>query len=122
MIPCQGDAAALAGLGGTGEGQCDSYYTLRSCGANTFGPGLSYHNSTLGQLLADGDGTNNQRSRSSQYGFDATQLAEPVVSMAEGNFVDRPALLHVGTCTHFDTRSTPVRRREGSIELGSSRG
>jgi hypothetical protein len=104
MVACQGGAAAAAGV----ETHCDSYYTTNACGVNTLGPGLCYHNSTLGQLLAHGDGTNGQRSMLKQYGFDAAQLAEPVVSIADRNFVDEPLMLHVGTCDHFDTTSTPT--------------
>jgi hypothetical protein len=115
LVSCQGGAATLEGA----FTKCDSYYTTNACARNVFGPGLCYHNSTLRQLLAYGDGTNQQRSRMNQYGFDAAQLVEPVVAMADAQFVDEPRLLHVGTCDHFDTTNTVTVKGRPFKEQGT---
>ena len=71
----------------------------------------TWDNATLYDLLAAGDGTNAQRSRLKQYGFNATQLAWPVISRVDSNFADDLAWLRRAKCSSWDVNSLELTSR-----------
>ena len=73
--------------------------------------GTTWDNATLRDLLAAGDGTNQQRSRLAQYGFNESQLDWPVVSAADGNFASSLAWLRGAECSSWDTNSVELTKR-----------
>ena len=97
-------AAMNASKGGT------SAYTS-SCVPGAWEGALSPETATLGELLANGDGTNGQRSMKAQYGFTPAQLAWPVVTEVDRNFAsDMPYLLS-SQCKKWDRNSIELRER-----------
>jgi len=79
---------------------------------------LSPQNATLGDLLSSGDGTNDQRSAESQYGFSEEQLDWPVVHSADGNFVSDPEYLKAHGCDRWDRHSIELSTRP-FVETGT---
>ncbi len=116
----------LSGQGGGGGGalplkQSSAAHAYTCvCGQSTKTAFHGWDTATLGDLISTGDGTNMQRQMAKQIGFSAAQLAWPVVSAADGNFVggfssapkmDPVAWLQMSNCSTWDRNSRPLKAR-----------
>ena len=82
-----------------------------SCAPGAWEGTLSPETATLGELLATGDGTSAQRSMKAQYGFTPAQLAWPVVTAVDRNFVSNMPYLLSSQCETWDRNSMELPAR-----------
>ena len=89
-----------------------SAYTC-SCVPGAWEGKLSPQNSSLGDLLGMGDGTNGQRTMRAQYGFTEEQLGWPVVTECDHNFVNSKLLPYLmsSSCDSWDRNSIALDER-----------